>query len=139
MKKTKAGVLAYRNAEQGREWLLFTSNNPVYGGPDPQIPKGHVDPGEDVQTAALREFEEETGIRATELTNIERVFDGVLSGLDARYRMVVFVAECKTGIPRPTEEGECQWIAEEKATYLIQASQFPILLKAIGAVSHPID
>lgn len=32
-----------------------------------QIPKGTVEPGEDVETAALRELEEETGVRTAKL------------------------------------------------------------------------
>lgn len=37
-----------------------------------QMPQGGIDPGEDIQTAALRELEEETGIRASLVEIIAR-------------------------------------------------------------------
>lgn len=39
-----------------------------------QMPQGGIDPGEDVRTAALRELEEETGVRA-DLVRIEAMTD----------------------------------------------------------------
>lgn len=37
-------------------------SDPKYGGPDPQIAKGEVNPDEDITDAAIREVEEELGL-----------------------------------------------------------------------------
>uniref|UniRef100_A0A914YCD1 Bis(5'-nucleosyl)-tetraphosphatase [asymmetrical] n=1 Tax=Panagrolaimus superbus TaxID=310955 RepID=A0A914YCD1_9BILA len=59
-----AGLLVYRPVKDGVEYLLLqASYKPFHWTP----PKGHVDPGEDEWTAALRETKEEAGINADQL------------------------------------------------------------------------
>lgn len=61
-----AGVLMYRRGDEQIEVLLILPGGPWWRSKDVgawQIPKGAVDPGEDVMAAALREFEEELGTR----------------------------------------------------------------------------
>jgi len=55
-RETSAGVILVRNGSQ-REYLLLD-----YGS-HWDFPKGHIEAGEDPQTAAARELQEETGIR----------------------------------------------------------------------------
>lgn len=54
-----AGVVLWRRGPGGPEFLLLRSARHGTWG----FPKGHVDPGEDLMTAALRETAEETGFR----------------------------------------------------------------------------
>jgi len=64
------------------------------------LPGGHVDPDEDVQTAAYREFTEETGLEAHGLSPI-----GVYAapGRDPRGRYVSFAySTYLAGMPTPT-------------------------------------
>ena len=56
-----AGALLWRPGEQGPEVVLV--HRPRYD--DWSLPKGKVDPGETDEEAALREVEEETGVRST--------------------------------------------------------------------------
>jgi predicted NUDIX family NTP pyrophosphohydrolase len=59
-----AGLLVYRMTAAGPEFLLVHPGGPFWKNKDTaawSIPKGLVEEGEDLWTAALREFAEETG------------------------------------------------------------------------------
>jgi predicted NUDIX family NTP pyrophosphohydrolase len=65
--QTSAGFLMYRvvGYENGLEVLLVHPGGPYWRNKDDgvwTIPKGNVEPGEDSQAAAVREFTEETGL-----------------------------------------------------------------------------
>jgi len=65
---TSAGVLAWRPGQGGPEFLLVHPGGPYWAKTDAagwSIPKGLVDPGEDLWTAARREFREELGLEIT--------------------------------------------------------------------------
>jgi predicted NUDIX family NTP pyrophosphohydrolase len=60
-----AGIVAWRRGRDGPEILLAHPGGPYWRGKDVaawSIPKGLADPGEDLLTAALREFAEELGM-----------------------------------------------------------------------------
>ena len=64
--KESAGLLLFRDANGQREVLLAHPGGPFWAKKDVgawTIPKGEVGPAEDPLAAALREFEEETGVR----------------------------------------------------------------------------
>jgi predicted NUDIX family NTP pyrophosphohydrolase len=64
---TSAGVLLYRRGEGGWEVLLVHPGGPFWQRKDLgswSIPKGEVAEGEDLLSAARREFREETGFSA---------------------------------------------------------------------------
>ena len=61
-----AGVLLFRDRDGATEVLLIRPGGPYWTNRDVgawMIPKGGVEPGEAPADAALREFEEETGMR----------------------------------------------------------------------------
>jgi 8-oxo-dGTP pyrophosphatase MutT (NUDIX family) len=61
----QSAVLVYLFPHQG-DWRTVLMKRPDYGGAhggQVSIPGGRLEPGEDHRQAALREFEEETGIR----------------------------------------------------------------------------
>jgi predicted NUDIX family NTP pyrophosphohydrolase len=61
---TSAGILLYRRTNGRLEVLLAHPGGPFFARKDAghwTIPKGEVDPGEDLLDVARREFEEETG------------------------------------------------------------------------------
>jgi predicted NUDIX family NTP pyrophosphohydrolase len=65
-KETSAGLLAYRR-KNGLEVLLAHPGGPFWAKKDDgvwTIPKGLVEPGDDLVTAARREFTEETNLIA---------------------------------------------------------------------------
>lgn len=68
MAKRTAGLLLYREASDRLEVLLIHPGGPFWKNKDEgawSIPKGLVDEGEDPFDAAKREFNEETGGKAT--------------------------------------------------------------------------
>ena len=65
MAKRSAGILLYRVAGGAPEVLLVHPGGPYWARKDAgawSIPKGEHGDGEDPQSCALREFEEETGV-----------------------------------------------------------------------------
>jgi predicted NUDIX family NTP pyrophosphohydrolase len=65
-----AGILLFRRREGGTEVLLIKPGGPFWRNKDVgawMIPKGGIEPGEVPAEAALREFEEETGTRLTDV------------------------------------------------------------------------
>jgi predicted NUDIX family NTP pyrophosphohydrolase len=65
MPRISAGLLMYRIHEGKLQVLLAHPGGPRFENKDAKawsIPKGEVEPGEDLLEAAKREFEEETGI-----------------------------------------------------------------------------
>lgn len=72
--RRNVGVVLFNRAGQvwlGRRVGGFTDLGPEFGqGPDQwrwQMPQGGVDEGEDIETAAKRELQEETGVRSATL------------------------------------------------------------------------
>ncbi|MCR5878716.1 NUDIX domain-containing protein [Phenylobacterium sp. J367] len=64
MPEVSAGILAWRRTASGPEVLLVHPGGPWWRGKDAaawSIPKGLVEPGEDLLAAALRETAEELG------------------------------------------------------------------------------
>jgi len=63
--KVSAGLLMYRQREGRLEVFLAHPGGPWFAQKDDDhwsIPKGEIEPGEDLLAAARREFEEETGL-----------------------------------------------------------------------------
>lgn len=64
--RVSAGLLMYRIQDGNLQVLLAHPGGPLFKNKDEDnwtIPKGELDPGEDMLEAAKREFEEETGIK----------------------------------------------------------------------------
>ena len=64
MPVVSAGILLFRTSDRGLEVLLVHPGGPFWRRKDLgawTIPKGEVEPGEDLLDAARREFHEETG------------------------------------------------------------------------------
>ena len=64
--KRSAGILVYRQGPEGLRVLLAHPGGPFWRNKDAgawTIPKGEINPAEDHLAAAVREFEEETGIK----------------------------------------------------------------------------
>lgn len=65
--KVSAGLLVFRQRASGPEVLLVHPGGPYWSRRDDgfwTVPKGEVEPGEDLTVAAVREFHEETGFAA---------------------------------------------------------------------------
>jgi predicted NUDIX family NTP pyrophosphohydrolase len=77
MPPLSAGILMWRRRSGGREVLLAHFGGPQWQKKDAgawAIPKGLVEPGEDLEACARREFEEELGVRTEgELVPLGRI------------------------------------------------------------------
>lgn len=74
MAKQSAGILVYRRVPAGIEVLIVHPGGPFWAKKDQgawSIPKGEFEDGEDINAAAKREFQEETGQPVPEGEHIE--------------------------------------------------------------------
>jgi 8-oxo-dGTP pyrophosphatase MutT (NUDIX family) len=112
----RAGLVLYRIVE-GRDWpnniemMFMVPSDPAFGGPDPQIPKGRIDPGENAREAALREAKEEVGLFTGSLIGeVDEL--GTFLG-----RTTIFIGkvlpEAMFGDPT-YETGETRWLTLEQ-------------------------
>jgi 8-oxo-dGTP pyrophosphatase MutT (NUDIX family) len=111
-RESSAGVILFRSHPQ-REYLLLD-----YGS-HWDLPKGHIEAGEDPQTTAARELQEETGIRDA------RFVPGFKESMRYFYRkagermlkvVIYFLAETSTGnVTLSDEHSGYQWLPYEAA------------------------
>ena len=111
-REISAGVVLFRPRQQ-REYLLLD-----YGA-HWDFPKGHIEAGENPQTTALRELQEETGIRDA------RLIPGFKESMRYFYRkagegmlkvVIFFLAETSTGtVTLSDEHSGYLWLPYEEA------------------------
>lgn len=114
----KAGIIPFIMTERGLEMLFMVSSNAAYGGPDPMISKGHVDEGESPDQAALREGNEELGLKTSNCVGAPfLVKDDTIQGLDDTYVMRILAVEVKnkTDFDKPHyETAHTVWMTLEE-------------------------
>lgn len=133
----RAGVIPYVLDEDDRIQMMFMiSSDSKYGGPDPQISKGKVDPEDNsFRDAAFREAEEELGLFQGNV--VEEYFLGVFMG-----RTHIYV--CKINDPElfgdPTYETErTVWMTPEQFYEQGRELHRPVVKAAVRCIKKHED
>ena len=82
------GVIPFRFIEGIKEYLILLQTNNFWS-----FPKGHMEPGETEEMAALRELYEETGLNARLISGIKAVSEYDMHPLERIKQVVLFLGE----------------------------------------------
>src|SRR5689334_17813617 len=105
---THAGGVVHRGDDGAREFLVVTSRRNAEHW---VLPKGHIDPGESPEQTAVREVEEETGVRAA----IEAFLEDVEVELPHEHQVVRYYLMRATGTGTAIEARTIEWLPAERA------------------------
>ena len=94
-KKIKSGFVPFYREGSEILFLFMVPSDSGYGGTEPQIAKGEVD-NESIKKAAIREAEEELGLKPENLKFVKFAWGGVLAGLKDSYEFTVYYGEVKS-------------------------------------------
>ncbi len=94
---------------------------------------GHVEPGEDILSAARRELLEETGLQTPLWLCGTLIVD---TGQNPGIGIFVFTGECPQGEPRPSAEGTLEWVEFDDVPNLPSVEDVPILLKQLRGMKR---
>lgn len=90
---------------------------------------GHIEPGEDVLSAARRELKEETGLENQPLRLVGTVT--IDTGQNRGVGLYVFKGEYQGGEIIPSKEGELAWVSRKQISSLPVVEDIPFLLPKV--------
>jgi predicted NUDIX family NTP pyrophosphohydrolase len=143
--RTSAGILLWRTREGRLEVLLAHQGGPFWAKKDLghwTIPKGEVEPGEELVAVARREFAEETGVEAPDepLLELGRItqksgklvhgwaVEGDLDPSTAVSNTYELEWPPRSGVVRTFPEiDRVQWFEPDEARRRLKAAQVPFL------------
>jgi len=131
----RAGIIPYYKDEKTQQivMMFMRPSDPKFGGDRLQIAKGKIDPGEATLAAALREGNEELGLREKNISHLELL--GQYLG-----RTSVFVCKVRTTDPAlfdspMFETGETKWLTLDEFLEQGKDLHFPIVKAAIRKIT----
>jgi mutator protein MutT len=126
---THAGGIVVRFEDVPLYLLVTAKRNPHHW----IFPKGHVEPGETPEEAAIREVEEEAGVKSTALDRLSTIeFSHEGSIIRAEFYLLRY-----TGDLASSEGRKQRWCTYEEASHLLSFENYRSLLsKAQQAVEN---
>ena len=128
---THAGPIVFREGNDEVLYLVVSSSD----GLNWVLPKGHIDPGESPEIAALRELEEEAGI-VGEIVAPLSTRDFLKGGKEAA---VKFFLVRETGATESTEGRTLRWEEEAAAQQLLTFAEAREALSEGAAKLNGLD
>jgi 8-oxo-dGTP pyrophosphatase MutT (NUDIX family) len=94
-KRARAGLIPFRTTSKGAlKYLMMVSSDAKFGGPRPMISKGKIEEGETTLECAIREAEEELGLKQENLkTRPFLIEDERVTLRSGAYQLTVYAAE----------------------------------------------
>ncbi|WP_407305659.1 NUDIX hydrolase [Acinetobacter sp.] len=95
-KRPRAGLIPYMVSSDGTiEYLMMVSSDPKFGGPRPMISKGKIEPNEGTLDAAIREAEEELGLKRRNIRKgtVKDLADEYVTLYSGAYHLTLFSCE----------------------------------------------
>jgi 8-oxo-dGTP pyrophosphatase MutT (NUDIX family) len=120
---THAGALVVRPGRGGTDYLIVRARSEW---PEWVLPKGHIEPGESVEQAALREVREEAGIEAEIVAPIGTT---EFRNQGEPTRVVYYLARCLRAVPA-AERREVRWCGYHDAQRLLTFEDTKEILSA---------
>lgn len=136
----KAGLIPYIIKNGIIEMAFMISSDPFYGGPDPMISKGCLDPGETIFDCAFREAEEELGLVIRNVkSDIRLLYQESTVGTDDTYIFCVYACEVRNKIDfvKPHfETKEVVWLTVDEFETVGRRSHQPIVRRIFETVTN---
>jgi len=116
--------------------VVLVKNGPTFWG----LPKGHVDPGEDALTAALREIREETGLADLTLVRPLGSYtrfrgipdrDGDDMSEQKTIHMFLFTSSQESLRPEDPNNPEARWVPLKEATEMLTHAKDREFLRSV--------
>lgn len=116
---------------RGNEYLLQDRIKKDWKGVT--LPGGHVEPGESIVDAVVREMKEETGLTVEhpKLCGVKQFPISGESGENGRYLVFLFVADKFSGEVISSEEGTMHWVKIEDLQKVNLVKDFKELLEVM--------
>jgi len=117
--RKKSGMIPYVMKGGVPLFLFMIPSDSAYGGSRPSISKGNVDSGETTEQAAIREAEEELGLKRSNIVlgSVRLIWNSTFTGDVDAYDFYVYVCEVKSSsdFDKPHyETGSVHWLTAEE-------------------------